>query len=158
MNIEFKCLLPGESSEYRKIRLESLKEFPDFFSADYEESVKLDKISIESDIENQTSDKFVCGAFLNNQLIGIGVLVKNAKDIGNIYQMYVKPEFQGHNIGLQLLETIIREAEIRFGKIELSLEVQSNNYKAIKLYSKAGFQPVSERKEDHCIVMAYKYE
>jgi len=158
MNIEFRPLLPGESSEYRKIRLESLKEFPDFFSADYEESVKLDRLPLESDIENQASDKLVCGAFLDSQLIGIGVLVKNAKNIGNIYQMYVKPEFQGHNIGMQLLGSIIKEAGKRFGRIELSLEVQSHNNKAKRLYSKAGFQYVSERKEDHCMVMARKQE
>lgn len=157
MNIEFRCLEPGESGEYRKIRLESLKKFPDFFSADYEESVKIDKLSIERDIENKTSDKFIYGAFFNNQLIGIGVLVKNSMNVGNIYQMYIKPKFQGHNIGMKLLENIIIEAEKRFGKIELSLEVQSHNYKAKELYFKAGFRQVLERKETHCIVMAYKF-
>ncbi len=120
--------------------------------------MKIDKLSIESDIENQTSNTFVCGAFSDNQLIGIGVLVKNRVNVGNIYQMYVKPLFQGHHMGLQLPENITKEAEKRYGRIELSLEVQPHNYKAIELYLKAGFKQVSERREYHCMTMTYQYE
>lgn len=157
MEIDFKPLASSESNEYREIRLESLKKFPDFFSASYEDTVKTDKLSIESDIENQTFNKFVCGAFFENKLIGICTFVKNELNIGNIYQMYVKPEFQGHNIGKQLLMETLKEAEKRFSKIEISLEVQTNNYKAIELYEKVGFERVSEEKENNCIVMNFGY-
>ena len=40
MSIEYHNILPNESRAYRMIRLESLKEFPEAFSANYEESVK----------------------------------------------------------------------------------------------------------------------
>lgn len=157
MEIDFKPLAASESNDYRKIRLESLKKFPDFFSANYEDTVKTDKLSIENDIENQTFNKFVCGAFFENKLIGICTFVKNELNIGNIYQMYVKPEFQGHKIGKQLLMETLKEAEKRFSKIEISLEVQTNNYKAIELYEKVGFERVLEEKENNCIVMNFGY-
>lgn len=112
--------------------------------------MKTDKLSIESDIENQTFNKFVCGAFFENKLIGICTFVKNEINSGNIYQMY-------HNIGKQLLKETLKEAEKRFNKIEISLEVQTNNFKAIELYQKVGFERILEEKENNCIVMNFGY-
>lgn len=44
MLIEYRSLLPDESKEYRRIRLESLKEFPEAFSATYQETLNVENL------------------------------------------------------------------------------------------------------------------
>ena len=41
---------PGESRAYRAIRLEALKSYPEFFGANYEEQVNLDKLYFEKTV------------------------------------------------------------------------------------------------------------
>ncbi|MHC6199102.1 hypothetical protein [Elizabethkingia miricola] len=72
--IEYRNILPNESKAYRMIRLESLKAFPEAFSASYEESVKMEKLRLEEDIENQKPDRFVTGVFIDNELSGYVLL------------------------------------------------------------------------------------
>jgi ribosomal protein S18 acetylase RimI-like enzyme len=147
MNIQYRKLLPEESAVYRAIRLESLKKFPESFCADYEEALKTEKFRIEYDIENQLAERFVLGAFNEDQLIGICTFVKDENDRGNIYQMYVKEEYQGRNIGLHLIQKVIEEACSHFKSIEIYLEVKHNNAKAFNLYKKIGFVEISDAKQ-----------
>ncbi|MEI3791307.1 MULTISPECIES: GNAT family N-acetyltransferase [unclassified Chryseobacterium] len=147
MNIQYRKLLPEESAVYRTIRLESLKEFPESFCADYEEALKTEKFRIEYDIENQLAERFVLGAFNEDQLIGICTFVKDENDRGNIYQMYVKEEYQGRNIGLHLIQKVIEEVCSHFKSIEIYLEVKHNNAKAFNLYKKIGFVEISDAQQ-----------
>jgi ribosomal protein S18 acetylase RimI-like enzyme len=147
MNIQYRKLLPEESVVYRAIRLESLKKFPESFCADYEEALKTEKFRIEYDIENQLAERFVLGAFNEDQLIGICTFVKDENDRGNIYQMYVKEEYQGRNIGLHLIQKVIEEACSHFKSIEIYLEVKHNNAKAFNLYKKIGFVEISDAQQ-----------
>ncbi|MGN7757953.1 GNAT family N-acetyltransferase [Chryseobacterium sp. 22532] len=147
MNIQYRKLLPEESAVYRTIRLESLKEFPESFCSDYEEALKTEKFRIEYDIENQLTERFVLGAFNEDQLIGICTFVKDENDRGNIYQMYVKEEYQGRNIGLHLIQKVIEEVCSHFKSIEIYLEVKHNNAKAFNLYKKIGFVEISDAQQ-----------
>ncbi|MBL1222532.1 GNAT family N-acetyltransferase [Chryseobacterium sp. L7] len=144
MNINYRLLLPDESKNYRSIRLESLAKFPEAFCASYEESVKIEKFRLETDIENQAQDRFVLGAFADAELIGICSFVKDENNTGNIYQMYVKGEFQGKNIGFGLIQAVIDEARKRCNGISIFLEVTHNNEKAYHLYKKIGFSEVPD--------------
>ncbi|SIT03618.1 Acetyltransferase (GNAT) domain-containing protein [Chryseobacterium ureilyticum] len=156
MNINYRNLLPEESKLYRSIRLESLFEFPESFCADYHEALKIEKFRIESDIEQQSFERFVLGAFSEDNLIGICVFVKSENNIGHIYQMYVKKEFQGKNIGSGLIHSIINEANKRFNDIEIFLEVTLQNNKAYHLYKKIGFEEiVNETDPENSIAMKY---
>ncbi|WP_265131544.1 GNAT family N-acetyltransferase [Chryseobacterium oranimense] len=148
MNIQYRKLLPEESVIYRAIRLESLKKFPESFCADYEEALKTEKFRIEYDIENQLAERFVLGAFNEDQLIGICTFVKDENNRGNIYQMYVKEEYQGKNIGLHLIQKVIEEAYSYFKGIEIYLEVKHNNTKAFNLYQKIGFVEISDAQQN----------
>lgn len=103
MNINYRKLLPEESKAYRTIRLESLEQFPESFGASYQEALKIEKFQIERDIEEQTFGRFVLGAYADDLLIGICTFVTSDKNSGTIYQMYVKREFQGKNIGQGLI-------------------------------------------------------
>ncbi|WP_228412016.1 GNAT family N-acetyltransferase [Chryseobacterium sp. KLBC 52] len=109
-------------------------------------------------MEEQTFGKFVLGAYADNVLIGICTFVKSAKNSGTIYQMYVKKEFQGKNIGQGLLEAVIHEAGRQFNDIEILLEVAPGNDKAYNLYRKTGFLEIentSAQNINKVIMMKY---
>ncbi|MFN1218789.1 GNAT family N-acetyltransferase [Chryseobacterium kwangjuense] len=142
MNISYRILLPHESKNYRMIRLESLEKFPEAFGASYEESLKIEKFRLETDIENQAQDRFVMGAFADADLVGICSFVKDENTHGNIYQMYIKREFQGRDMGFGLIRAVIRETYRRFNGISIFLEVAHKNEKAYQLYKKIGFTEV----------------
>lgn len=139
MNITYRVLLPHESKNYRTIRLESLEQFPESFGAVYQEALQIEKFRMESDIENQTQNRFMVGAFSDDELIGICAFVKEEDHKGSIYQMYVKENFQGKNIGFGLIQAVIGEACERFPDITILLEVTDKNEKAYNLYRKIGF-------------------
>lgn len=157
MLIEYRSLLPDESQEYRRIRLESLKEFPEAFSATYQETLNGgEKLTLENDIEKQAFNKFVHGAFVNHELIGICTFVKSGENTGNIYQMYVRKGFQGKNIGLNLIREIVKEAIKRYHDVEIFLEVSANNLQAKHFYLKAGFEQIQQIENSGDILMKYK--
>ncbi|WP_228425303.1 GNAT family N-acetyltransferase [Chryseobacterium jejuense] len=124
------------------IRLESLEEFPESFEATYKEALNTEKLRMETDIENQTPEKFVLGAFINQKLIGLCVFVKNVDHSGSIYQMYVNKNFQGKNIGTGLIKAVIHEAKEKLNVTEVYLEVAHNNESAYHLYKKNGFNEI----------------
>ena len=155
MNIEYRKLLPHESKIYRTLRLESLEQFPDAFEVNYQEALNTKKLRMESDIENQISGKFVLGAFADDQLIGICVFVKNEDHSGTIYQMYVNKNFQGKNIGSELVQAVIHEAYEKFNITEIFLEVAPNNQSAYQLYKKNGFKEIENANDLSIIVMKY---
>lgn len=159
MNIKYRKLLPHESKLYRAIRLESLKQFPDSFEANYLEALKTKKLRMEVDIENQTAEKFVFGAFTNQQLIGICAFVKHENHSGNIYQMYIKKDFQGQNIGSGLIQSIIHEAYKKFNVTEVYLEVASKCSPAYHLYKKNGFKEINneDSKSGYSEVIVMRY-
>ena len=142
ISINYRKLLPEESKIYRAIRLESLEKFPEAFGATYQEALSIKKFRLESDIEEETPERFVYGAFAQKELVGICTFVKNDNNTGSIYQMYVKREFQGKNIGKGLIEVVIAEACQNFNGIEIILEVTPGNDKAYNLYRKIGFQEI----------------
>ncbi|RQO32989.1 N-acetyltransferase [Chryseobacterium sp. KBW03] len=160
MNISYRKLLPEESTNYRTIRLESLEKFPESFGANYQEALNIEKFRMESDIEDQIPERFVFGAFTDQELIGICTFVKDENNTGNIYQMYVKKEFQGRNIGQGLIEAVIHEACKKFNDIEIILEVTPGNNKAYNLYKKIGFQEIENTPsgdQSSSIVMKYAF-
>lgn len=142
MNIEYRKLLSHESKMYRKIRLESLEQFPESFAATYQEVLNTEKLRMETDIENQTAEKFVLGAFADQELVGLCVFIKAEDHSGSIYQMYVNKNFQGKNIGSGLVQAVIHEAKEKFNITEVYLEVAHHNDSAYHLYKKNGFNEI----------------
>ncbi len=90
----------------------------------------------------------------NNTSVGIclsekGELVAyingtNVDGYSEIYNVAVDKEYRGNGLGYLLLKLF--EAEVYSPKTEISLEVRKSNIPAIKLYEKAGFKRVGERK------------
>jgi ribosomal protein S18 acetylase RimI-like enzyme len=144
MNISYRRLTPLDSKIYRETRLESLKLYPDNFGSNYEEQKALPKLAFEQFIEQQVPDKFIVGAFAQEKLVGLCGFFSDFDKIkmkqGQIIQMYVKPEFQGNKIGLNLLRATIGEAFKLPHITTIILEVKTENEHATQLYEKAGFE------------------
>ncbi len=153
----YRKLQPNESSKYRAIRLESLKAFPNAFGTKYDEAIQIEKFRFEYDIERQEQERFVIGAFDKEHLIGICAFVMSENRIGDIYQMYVKKEYQKKGIGFQLVQKTIFEAQQLFLNITIQLEVTKGNHNAYNLYQKVGFIEVeNDENEEENIKMIYK--
>ncbi len=144
MNILYRKLQPGESGIYRKIRLESLKKFPDCFGSTYEEEIQAKKLGYETYIEEQTPGRFIIGTFADDTLIGIcGFFRETSQKVkhrGAIIQMYVDPVFKGQQIGRTLLQKTIEEAFTIQEVEQLVLGVVTGNKSANKIYEDAGFK------------------
>ncbi len=143
MNIHYRRLTPTDAKEYRQIRLESLKNYPENFGSTFEDESKKPKLGYEEYIEQEAADKFIIGAFDNDRLIGICGFFPEQKikcrHIGMIIQMYVKEAYNGQGIGLALLRKTIEESFKIEGIEQLILGFVANNISANKIYENAGF-------------------
>jgi ribosomal protein S18 acetylase RimI-like enzyme len=146
MDIFYKVLEPKDSSDYRRIRLKSLKEHPDIFEAKYEEQIQLEKLFFEKHIEINSQEAFMVGAYSASLLIGIcGFLGKNEyfDDAGTIYQMYVLPEWRSKGIGYGLVQLLKNTVTKKKSFAKITLDVSPTNSSAIHLYEKSGFKDIS---------------
>lgn len=143
MKTIYRKLTPSESGEYRKIRLESLRDAPNNFGSAYEIESKKNKLAFEQFIEEQAEAKFIIGAFEDAKLVGICGFSRESppKQMhwGYIIQMYVKPQYRGKKIGKGLLDKTMEEAFKIPGIEQLILGVITTNHSAITVYEKAGF-------------------
>ena len=150
-NISFRKLNASDAKDYREIRLESLKLYPENFGGgrfSYEEQVKLPKLMFERAFEEHMEDRFVIGAFDNDKLIGIfgfaphisGESQPQLSNAGMIIQVYVKAEYRGRKIGLGLMSVTINEAFKMKGIDQIILGVKKGNISAIRVYEQAGLQ------------------
>ena len=141
--ITFRKLLSADSQSYRAIRLECLKNFPQYFGTSYDEQIILPKLAYELYIESGDSNHFTVGAFDGDALIGICSFNRDGrgkvKHIGEIVQMYVKPEYAGQKVGLRLIEAMIAEAFSDESVEQLLLNVVTTNVSANRVYEQAGF-------------------
>lgn len=144
MNIIYRRLTNVDTREYRAIRLESLKNYPENFGSDFEDENAKPKLGYEEFIEQQSPYKFIIGAFDNEKLISIcgffRELKRKNRHIGLIIQMYVKSEYSSKGIGFNLLRTMAEEAFKLDGIEQLILGVVTTNISANKIYEKLGFQ------------------
>ena len=99
--------------------------------------------------------------FRGAQQVGHGVL-SAAGDESHLLNLTVKPENQGHGLGLQLLEHLMSRAKNR-GAETTFLEVRVSNRTAVRLYERFGYNEIGRRKNyypaaggrEDALVMAY---
>jgi len=144
MAIHYRKLLPPDTTQYRAIRLEALKLFPESFGSDYESEAAKPKLGFEINIEQQLPDAFIVGAFDDDKLFGICGFVRElrpkTKHRGLIIQMYIQPAYQGRKRGLHLLQATMAEA-FKIPEVDqIVLGVISHNISALKTYRQAGFK------------------
>lgn len=169
MDIEFRKLLPHESDSYRDIRLQCLKKFPKNFTSNYQDEKAKDKLFFQPHIENSSTNTFVIGAFHNTNLIGISGFNRYEKEktshSGIIIQVYVIPDYQGKNIGSNIIKTTLNEAFKINGIEQVEIDVITINKNAEKIYGKIGFETYGIQKNylkidneyyDHKMMMIFK--
>ena len=143
MPIFFKKLQPKHTLSYRQVRLECLKNYPNYFGSNYEHQATLPQLYFEKIIYEQPSDKFIVGAFDGETLIGTCGFVQRSQNRcqhrGDIIQMYVQAAYQGKKIGLRLLKATVEEA-FKIPEMEqIVLDVIANNIPANRIYEQVGF-------------------
>ncbi len=109
---------------------------------------------LKSEIVNANSHYIV--AKLNNKIVGFAGIWKSVDDV-HITDIVVKKDFRKNGIGSLLLQKLILLTK-ELNYTELTLEVNSNNEIAKKLYLKFGFKELGIRKKyynniDDAIIM-----
>ena len=97
----------------------------------------------KSELENKNSMYIV--AKFNNQIVGFAGIWFSVDDI-HITNIVVKKNCRNQKIGSLMLNNLIELCENRTQK-SITLEVNSNNIPAQKLYQKFGFKKVGIRKK-----------
>lgn len=139
--------LLGESDVllYKEIRLRALKNDPESFGSTYEQEVNRPLKEFAERIQH-SKDKFTLGCFDDsNLLVGIVNFVRESRlktaHKGNIYGMYIEPEYRGRGLGKSLLLALIERATRECAGLEqIHLAVVSNNLPAKRLYISLGFE------------------
>lgn len=90
-----------------------------------------------------STHSFSIGYFFENKLIAFILCVKN-----EIVTIDVHPKFQNKGLGTNLLKYAIFKIKKK-GYENVSLEVDKDNTKALKLYKKFGFEIVEKYRENY---------
>ncbi|MET1255029.1 GNAT family N-acetyltransferase [Aliikangiella maris] len=144
MPVSYRQLQSFDAPKYREIRLQSLRENPDVFEADYYFESQQPQLTFEKRLIEKDTDSFIVGAWLHDQLIGICTFVnKNNEAIhgaGTLIQMFVKSAFRRQGIGLALVNYFVQQVIDDGRNQQIILAVSPDNYLAKQLYHKAGFR------------------
>lgn len=134
--------------EYKKLRLDALREHPEAFSSSYEEEVLMPDKKFEERLTNP--DNITLGAFKDQTLVGMVTLItskrQKTKHNGYIVSMIVSPNHRKQGIGQELLYSIFSEAK-DYGIENLFISVTSINIAAIHMYHKIGFKYYATEKK-----------
>lgn len=139
-NIEYRELTIDDLKEFKRLRLELLKNEPTNFGSSYEEELQFEDIMWTNRLSKETVITY--GAFIENKLVGMSLGVmsprKKMKHAATINSVYVSKEQRGNNIGMTLMINLIDVLKKK--KIEaIKLSVVSTNQPAVRLYTKLGF-------------------
>jgi RimJ/RimL family protein N-acetyltransferase len=143
-NLFYRQLISNDYNEYRRIRLGSLKEYPNNFGAIYEEELNSKSLKPGSAIKFTNDSNFAFGAFSpEEKMIGICGFVTDlrlkTRHRGEIVHMFVDTEYTGQGIGKKLLQLTIDKAFNNNQTEQIILGVVYTNENAIKLYKQFGF-------------------
>ena len=136
-----------EWNSYKKLRLGALADSPDAFGG------TLDQEKDRSDSE--WSNRLASGvasrldlplvAEVGREPIGLawGRIEISSLDVAHLYQMWVAPSYRRLGVGRMLLEAVIAWAKAA-NACYLALAVTCGDSPAMRLYVRAGFQPLGD--------------
>ncbi|MGN7477491.1 GNAT family N-acetyltransferase [Solibacillus silvestris] len=132
-----------DASQYKKIRLQALYNYPALFSSSYEHEKNYTIQEIEQRLRPQ-AEKFTLGVFEGERLIGIVAFVRETSaklyHKGHIMGMYVVPEAREKGAARMMLEELFRLLRKNDGLEQIHLTVGSSNEQAIALYESLQFK------------------
>lgn len=121
-------------SDLEQIKDTLLSDFDDFWNYS----------TLKSELLNPNSKYVVTKK--NNKILGFAGIWKSVDDV-HITNIVVNKTFRNQKIGSLLLSKLIELAKLEPNISSITLEVNSNNTPAIKLYEKFGFKVVGLRKK-----------
>ena len=132
-----KKLLKKRWKDYKKLRLDALRNEPQAFGSSYEEEVKLTKTEWTKRIDNALF------AVINDKPVGMIVYFFNTKQktshIAHIFGFYVAKQHRRLGIGSKLFETAISTIKRNRHIRKIQLMVNPRQIAAIKIYEIQGF-------------------
>ena len=145
-----------DNIEISKMNITDLELIKDFLYSDFDDFWNYN--TFKNELLNNNS-KYIIAKY-NGQIIGFAGIWKAVDDI-HITNIVTAKKFRKQNIGSLLLSNLIKLAKLEKNINEITLEVNSNNVPAIKLYEKFGFKIVGIRKKyynniDDAIIMTLK--
>jgi ribosomal protein S18 acetylase RimI-like enzyme len=159
MNDSVQIVKPNieEWEAFRDIRLQSLKESPTAFLANFEdESATLEekwKARIEGSLRGKAGVTLV--AKMNGKIAGlVGVQFMQhtkTRHIAHIWGTYVAAEYRGLGIGRKLMDGIIDATKANIEIKKIKIEVIAEQLSAFELYKKLGFQMIGVSHSDLCV-------
>lgn len=137
----YRQLTIKDLDEYKRVRLELLKNNDESFGSCYYEESAFDLHMWVNRLEKTTVISY--GAFDNDKLVGIVVGVmsprRKMKHAATINSVYVTPDYRGKGIARKLMVDLIELLEERDIEI-LKLSVVTTNTGAYNLYKSLGFE------------------
>lgn len=130
-----------DNLEIYKMTMSDLDEISDVLYSDFDDFWTIP--TLKGELQNPNSQYIV--AKLNNEIVGFGGVWKAVDDM-HITNIVVKKSFRRQSFGSILLEQLIVLAE-KENITSITLEVNSTNIPAQKLYEKLGFKRVGLRKK-----------
>lgn len=142
--MELRRLTDADAAAYRPVRLRGLKESPEAFSADYEQSATLPLQHFAARLKNEV-DAFVIGAFVEQRLVGVGGFYRDEspklRHKGTIWGVYVMPEHRSGGLGRKLIGELVANATAVPDLRQINITVTAANDRARQLYRSMGFEP-----------------
>ncbi|SLM61999.1 MULTISPECIES: GNAT family N-acetyltransferase [Dickeya] len=132
--MQIRKLTTADLSEFRRIRLEGLRLSPAAFGSRWE------KEQAESDdyFLSRLRNHQVWGIFVpDDELSGIAAFYMPSPDEGVVCSVYLSTSLRGSGAAERLMRSLINDATNQVSR--LSLMVNADNVRAIRLYKKLGF-------------------
>ncbi|MBN1348462.1 GNAT family N-acetyltransferase [candidate division KSB1 bacterium] len=140
--ISIRRIRSGEGELFRELRLASLQESPSAFSTTYASAAErtLESWHEQADSTATGADRSTFLAFSDEAPVGIAAVYRNMceKEEGEIFQVWISPDFRGSEVARELIETILQWCQEN-GIRRVLATVTRTNARALRFYRKCGF-------------------
>ncbi len=147
MNIKITRLSPDEWASYRALRLEALQNEPQAFCSSFAETYARPESYWRGRLESVSKGKDNWLLFARDGkgnllgMVGAGV---EEPGTATVISMYVTGKARGQGTGKALLDALLAELHLAGTITKISLQVNSIQQPAVKLYEGCGFKVVKK--------------
>ena len=140
--INIRTAIETEAVDYRELRLEALKKYPQFFGSDYQTYAEKPLQYWVERLRVFGENSILFFAEHGNEFIGMGGVYRETTPkehhTATIVSLYVKEEWRGLHIAEALIQRLIQWA-LDHGISIVKLGVVSTNTAAVRCYERLGF-------------------
>ena len=131
-----------DNIQISKMDISDLEEIKDVLLSDFDDFWNVN--TFKEELLNPNSKYIV--AKINNKIVGFAGIWKSVDDV-HITNIVTSKSFRNQHIGSMMLSNLIELAKNEINITSITLEVNSNNIPAQRLYEKFGFKVVGLRKK-----------